>query len=127
MRATVWGLLPNLAWIRKSFRQCLSFQKKNVKADDKNDGEWNKVGDLKVPRRGHGAIYSSGKFLIVGGFGYDKTYSTEVCEWNKPDIEQVKARKIKCKRTQPNLWGYWYTPELVLVPNNFCSNKTIAD
>ena len=76
------------------------------------NGKWSNYGDLQQARRGHGAIYSSGYFLVVGGYGFDDTFITEKC-W-------LDNEKMTCKWQYPDLFGYWYTPELALIPHDFC-------
>ena len=82
------------------------------------DYTWRSYGDLVQARRGHGAIYSSGHFLVVGGFGFDETFITEKCILDNGEIT--------CTKQYPDLFGYWYTPELALVPHDFCKTDEIA-
>ena len=79
------------------------------------DHSWRRYGDLQQARRGHGAIYSSGHFLVVGGFGFDETFITEKCTLDNGEIT--------CTKQNPDLFGYWYTPELALVPHDFCKTN----
>ena len=78
---------------------------------DTNRKQWKKLGQLNQARRGHGVIIQEGQFLVVGG-GQLRSFGTERC--------QLNDRSIQCTTVEPKLSGYYYYPELMSVPANFC-------
>ena len=76
---------------------------------DGSSYKWNKVGQLKEGRNGHNAIHLNGHFHVVGGWG---TYKTEKCEY--------KNNQMVCHSQSPSLTNYAYTPELMIVADDFC-------
>ena len=69
------------------------------------------MGDMITARREHGAIYTEGHFLIVGGSG---TRMTDKCELNEDHVV--------CEEQTPELVDYAYYAELAAVENDFCSS-----
>ena len=76
---------------------------------DGSSYKWNKVGQLNEGSRGHNAIHLNGHFLVVGGYG---TKKTEKCEY--------KNNQMVCQSQSPILTDYRYTPELMIVADDFC-------
>ena len=72
--------------------------------------EWTKVGQLKEGRNGHNAIHLNGHFIVVGGYG---TRKTEKCVY--------KNNQMICNTQSPSLNMYFYTPELMIVLDNYCN------
>ena len=70
---------------------------------------WFKMGDLATPRRGHGAIFTRGQVLVVGGMG---TKKTEKCSFQQD--------QVNCIEQDPELADYTFYPELIPVDDNFC-------
>ena len=77
---------------------------------DGSSYKWNKVGQLNEGRYGHNAIHLNGHFLVVGGAG---TYKTEKCEY--------KNNQMVCHSQSPSLTKYAYTPELMIVSDDYCN------
>ena len=69
--------------------------------------EWRKLGYLNKARNGHGVIIHQGEFIIVGGYA-----DTERCILN--------GDSVQCSTVDPELEGYYYYPEMMSVPENFC-------
>ena len=67
------------------------------------------MGNLITPRIGHNAIYDGVYIIVAGGVG---NYKTKVCSFDDD--------KVSCTEQNPDLNFYAYTPELFLVPDNFC-------
>ena len=76
---------------------------------DGSSYKWNKVGQLKEGRNGHNAIHLNGHFHVVGGWG---TYKTEKCEY--------KNNQMVCHSQSPSLAHYEFTPELMIVSDDYC-------
>ena len=74
--------------------------------------KWKKLGELKHGRYAHGVIIQAGEFVVVGGTG---SISTERCILN--------GESIKCTTVDPELENYNFYPEMMSVPENYCSNK----
>ena len=72
--------------------------------------EWTKVGQLKEGRYGHNAIHLNGYFIVVGGYGSRKT---EKCVYNN--------NQMICNSQSPSLTYYAYTPELMVVHDDYCN------
>ena len=77
---------------------------------DGSSYKWSKVGQLNEGRYGHNAIHLNGHFLVVGGAG---TYKTEKCEY--------KNNQMVCHSQSPSLTKYAYTPELMIVSDDYCN------
>ena len=73
---------------------------------------WSKVGELNVGRYGHNVIEVRAEFLVIGGGGRGVT-ETERCRF--------VAGQIRCTRQKPLLELYAWYPELVSVPDGYCS------
>ena len=67
---------------------------------------------VKKARDGPGVKLVNGSFMVVGGFDYPKEMPTEKCTL-------VGEQAIECVSQEPSLLDY-DTPELFLVPDNFC-------
>ena len=94
---------------------------------------WEHVGNLRSPRKGHRAIANGDRIYIIGGDGitFGTSYqrlvkiffllpskcflSTEI--WSMDDNQN----NINIKVTEPDLYNYAGYPELFLVPSDFCS------
>ena len=76
---------------------------------DGSSYKWSKVGQLNEGRRGHNAIHLNGHFLVVGGEG---TKNTEKCKY--------KNDQMVCYSQSPSLANYAYTPELMIVADDYC-------
>ena len=76
---------------------------------DGSSYKWSKVGQLNKGRNGHNAIHLNGYFLVVGGGG---TYNTEKCGYNND--------QMVCQSQSPSLTDYAYTPELMIVGDDYC-------
>ena len=76
---------------------------------DGSSYKWSKVGQLNEGRLGHNAIHLNDIFLVVGG---DGTKKTEKCEY--------KYDQMVCQSQSPSLTDYKYTPELMIVSDDFC-------
>ena len=75
--------------------------------------EWKKSGKLNVGRFGHGVIESQGDFIVIGGDGFRKRI--EQCTLENDE-------SMQCKLVEPELDSTWsYYPQLMLVPNDYCS------
>ena len=72
--------------------------------------KWSKIGQLNEARDGHNAIYFNNHFLVVGG---DGTYKTEKCVYNN--------NQMICYSQSPSLTEYAYTPELMIVYDDYCN------
>ena len=70
---------------------------------------WSRAGRLNTARRGHGAIWSKSKLIIVGG-DYD-TYTTEFCT--------LKDNKFTCTDLKSTLKGYGFHPLLFMVSDDY--------
>ena len=70
------------------------------------------VGKLKEARRSHNVIVHQGQFIVVGGYHWTDI-TTERCTLDDNSIE--------CTSTDPKLLGYGYYPEMMSVPQNYCS------
>ena len=71
---------------------------------------WSKAGSLKNGRYAHGAIFDGEKFIVVGGYN-GGAVENEVCT--------LIGTSMSCEASANILDGYWYYPELFLVPENF--------
>ena len=71
---------------------------------------WSKAGSLKIGRRDHGVIFDGEKFIVVGGYN-GGAVENEVCT--------LIGTSMSCEASTNKLNGYWYYPELFLVPENF--------
>ena len=71
---------------------------------------WSKLGDLKLGRAHHSAIFDGEVFLIVGGSG---DHDTEKCS--------LSGSTMTCSQQSPKLNFYYFTPALVMVPEDFCT------
>ena len=76
---------------------------------DDSSYKWSKFGQLNEGRWGHNAIHLNDIFLVVGGEG---TKKTEKCEY--------KYDQMFCHSQTPRLTNYAYTPELMIVADDFC-------
>ena len=72
--------------------------------------QWRKLGYLNKARYGQGVIIQQGDFIIVGG--WSESLGTERCS--------VNGDSMQCATVEPKLEGYYYYPEMMLVPGNFC-------
>ena len=70
---------------------------------------WSKVGDLNSARDGHNVIFDGAHFLVIGGYG---TQKTEKCT--------MANGQMTCIDQNPELTNYAYYSELYMVPLNFC-------
>ena len=90
---------------------------KRIAAFDTTSKQWKRLGQLNQARRGHGVIDHQGQFIVVGGETTgslkNSAFSTERCIW--------KNDYIKCKTVDPELEEYISYPEMMSVPENFCS------
>ena len=77
---------------------------------DGSSYKWSKVGQLNQGRNAHNAIHLNGFFVVVGYGGF--TYKTEKCEY--------KNNQMVCQSQSPSLTNYAYTPELMIVADDFC-------
>ena len=81
---------------------------------DMATNKWTKAGDLITGRWAHNMIYD-GQYLLVIGGGVDHKGTpvmTEKCSINETTVD--------CISQEPKLRDYWYYPELVIVPKEFC-------
>ena len=76
---------------------------------DGSSYQWSKIGQLNQGRYAHNAIHLNGRFVIVGGSG---TKNTETCDY--------KYDQMVCQSQSPSLTDYKYTPELMIVADDFC-------
>ena len=72
--------------------------------------EWKKLGELKQARYYHGVIIQNGDFVVVGG--NDGQLGTERCI--------LSEDTITCTVIDPVLDHYYYYPEMMSVPPNYC-------
>ena len=77
---------------------------------DGSSYKWSQIGQLNEGREGHNAIYLNDHFLVVGGWG---TKRTEKCEY--------KNNEMICNSQSPSLYNYVYTPELMIVYDDYCN------
>ena len=65
---------------------------------------------------GHGVIIHQGQFIVVGGNnglkGLETGFGTESCI--------LKGDSIQCTTVGPELENYYWYPEMMPVPENFC-------
>ena len=83
---------------------------KTIAGFDTNTKQWKKLGYLNQGRRGHGLIVHQGQFIVVGG--YKGSLATERCI--------LKGDSIQCTTDGPELDDYYFYPELMSVPENYC-------
>ena len=74
---------------------------------------WTQVGSLNQGRYGHAVIVRSNDFIIVGG---GSTRSTERCALQN-------EMQMLCVSVEPELTGFVFYPEAMLVDENFCLNN----
>ena len=75
--------------------------------------QWKKLGELNEARLGHGVIAQKGEFIVVGGDGIiDEGTKTERCS--------LSDDSIQCTSVDPELYDYFFYPEMMLVPENYC-------
>ena len=87
---------------------------------DPIENSWTKLGNLKVPRRGHGVIQVDNEFVVLGGIRYGhKDEPTESCKLN--------GQSITCSTREPKLYNFAYYPELMLIPGIQRTNQTDDD
>ena len=73
---------------------------------------WQKAGNLRYGRKGHGAIFDGEKFLIIGGLTRGGgEVKNEVCT--------LKDSTITCIAQSADLSGYANYPELFLVADDY--------
>ena len=75
---------------------------------DPVENSWTKLGNLKVPRSGHGVIQvQNNRFIVVGGEQKShKEEPTESCELN--------GQSMICTKREPQLKMFEFYPELML-------------
>ena len=75
---------------------------------------WSIAGNLVHRRRGHNVIYDGASLIVVGGISSNSTepIKTEKCSFFKD--------QVICTAQNPELYHYIWTPELFLVPYNYC-------
>ena len=75
---------------------------------------WSLAGNLVYGRHGHNAIFDGTSLIIVGGSSVNGTepIKTEKCSFLNNDLI--------CTAQNPELYAYIFTPELFLVPYNYC-------
>jgi len=95
----------------------LNWTKSIIARLDGKSFEWTIVGDLNVGRHAHNAIYLNGYFIVVGGYGeryqWYKGITTEKCVYNN--------NQMTCTSQSPSLINYAYTPELMVVYDDYCN------
>ena len=74
-------------------------------------GHWIISGQLKTPRYGHNVIFDGELMIVVGGAS--SNMKTEICE--------IDDGAVMCSEQNPVLTNYYYYPELLLVPDNYCA------
>ena len=72
--------------------------------------QWKKLGELKQPRSGLGVIKLEDEFIVFGGEDKKKT---ERCSMN--------GDSIQCVTVGFEYDDYWFYPELMSVPQSYCS------
>lgn len=78
-----------------------------------NTKQWKRIGFLNNARNSHGVMIDQGEFIIVGGYNEKiGLLGTERCS--------LIGDSMKCTTVDPGLEGYYYTPELMSVSENFC-------
>ena len=76
---------------------------------DPIENSWTKLGNLKVPRDGHGVIQVDNEFIVVGGSQIiDADEPTESCKLN--------GESMTCTIREPQLSYFSHYPELMLIP-----------
>ena len=76
---------------------------------DPIENSWTKLGNLKVPRSGHGVIQVDNEFIVVGGNRKgDEDEPTESCKLN--------GESMTCTTREPQLYQFTGYPELMLIP-----------
>ena len=85
--------------------------------------KWTKSGKLNKARLGHGVIVRDGDFIVVGGtdYGelYENSFETERCTL----IVDTQFTPIKCSNVDPVLDDYYYYPEMMRVPHDYCQKQ----
>ena len=66
---------------------------------------WTELGDLKVPRTGHGVVQVDNEFIVVGGKG---NCPTESCKLN--------GQSMTCITREPKLDNFFHYPVLMVIP-----------
>ena len=78
-------------------------------------GVWTKAGNLKTQREGHSVVFDGRYFMVVGGHKTGElsgqTLATEKCS--------LQSSAVSCESQLPNLTDYVYTPELILVEEDY--------
>ena len=77
---------------------------------DVSTKSWTRVGSLNQVRYAHAVIVRSNDFIIVGGWG---TNRTERCALKN-------EMHMKCVLVKPELTNFAVYPEAMLVEENFC-------
>ena len=79
--------------------------------------EWSKAGDLIQGRRGHNVIFDGSDIIVVGGdAGKNVTPKNEKCT--------ITGDKVTCVEQDPALKDYALYPELFLVEDGFCKDRS---
>ena len=75
---------------------------------DPIENSWRILGNLKVPRRGHGVIQVDNEFIVVGGRdGIEGAEPTESCKLN--------GQSMTCTNRGPQLSKFTQYSELMLI------------
>ena len=78
---------------------------------DPIENSWTKLGNLKVPRLGHGVIQIDNEFIVVGGCKNahcTDSVATESCKLN--------GQSMICTTREPQLSDFSHYPELMPIP-----------
>ena len=77
---------------------------------------WTKLGDLKVPREGHGVILVDNEFVVVGGVR-GNTHAHEKVLLDEPTEScKLTGDSMTCTMREPKLKKCKVYPELMLIP-----------
>ena len=87
--------------------------KNDIASFDTITKEWKKLGSLNQARRGHRVIFHQGHFVVLGG--KKGPLSTERCTLN--------GDSMQCTTIGPVLEHFQDYPEMMPVPENYCSNN----
>ena len=87
---------------------------KNIWRFDPFENVWKLLGNLNLPRYGHGVIHVNNKFFVVGGGTTTLTgvLPTESCELVN---SYIHGQQIKCTYWAPQLKSFTFYPELMLL------------